>query len=116
MSPESAAGRPSPQIMRATYSQPQADATPAKAPVATHHHVPSPQPFVTPANRPSLPVGPPLTSLGRSHSLAGQHEVRTLLLDTKYALARMNVLNAEAMRDCFRQIVKLNVTAQLDQL
>ena len=72
--------------MRATYSQPQADATPAKAPAATHHHLPSPQPFITPANRPSLPgqlVGPPSTSLGRSHSLAsGQHEVKTLLLDT----------------------------------
>lgn len=76
MSPDSAAGRPSPQVMRATYSQPQADATPAKALVATHHHVPSPQPFMTPASRPNLQPGPPPTSLGRSQSLAsGQHEV-----------------------------------------
>ncbi|KAL3148229.1 hypothetical protein ABBQ38_013701 [Trebouxia sp. C0009 RCD-2024] len=78
VSPESAAGRPLPQVMRATYSQPQADATPAKPHLAAHQHAPSPQPFITPALRASLPPGPPPSSLGRSHSLAsGQHEARS---------------------------------------
>ena len=79
VSPENAAARPLPQVMRATYSQPKADATPARTPAAMPQSAPSPQPYASPANRPSLPPGPPPPSLARSQSFAsGQHAVRLL--------------------------------------
>ena len=76
VSPDGVKGRPSPQVMRATYVQPMPDAPPIAGPPGTPHHPPPAQPYMTPAGRfPPAPPGPP-PAVGRSQSFSsGQLEV-----------------------------------------